>query len=238
MTTYGQLMNGGLLYVLSFSIIILVAIICAIFFVKSKKQAEKLGVSGDEIKTIIKNSIVLSIVPSIAIVVGLFSLCAVVGIPWAQLRLSVIGSYVYELMAAQIATSTMGIAETTAAKASSATVFATVMFVMSICSCPSPVLNAFISKPLTQGIKKAGTKSTFSFIMNNCFMVAMFAVMVPIYFAKGIVTIMVMLTAAAFSYIIAKLAVKLNAKWLNEFNLSCCLIIGMVSSIMWTNIFG
>lgn len=115
MTTYGQLMNGGLLYLLSISIILLVAAICAIFFVKSKKQALKLGVSNEEVKAIVKSSIILSIVPSLSIVVGLFSLCAVVGVPWAELRLSVIGSYIYELMAAQIATSTMGIADTTTA---------------------------------------------------------------------------------------------------------------------------
>lgn len=237
MTTYGEVMNSGLLYGICYVILALVAGICVLFYMKSKKQAIKLGVTNEEIKAIMKSSMVLTIVPSLSIVVGLFSLTAVVGVPWSQLRLSVIGSFVYELMAAQMTTTTMGIADTTTAMASSATVFANVMFVMSICCIGGPIVNAIVCKPLTQGLKKAGESSKFTAIRNSCFMIAMFSVTIPIYCAKGIVTVMVIITSAICSELITKIAIKLNAKWLHEFNLSLCLIIGMVSSILWTSIF-
>ncbi len=50
-----------------------------------------------------------SIVPSIAIIAGLISLAAVIGLPYSWFGLSVLGSVTYELMASNMALSSLGL---------------------------------------------------------------------------------------------------------------------------------
>lgn len=237
MATFGEIMNSGLVYGLCYAVIAVVIVICAVFYIKSKKQAEKYGVTPEQIKEIIKSSMVLTVVPSLSIIIGIFTLSAIVGVPWAQLRLSVIGSLIYELVAAEMATNAMGIADTTVALASPATVFGIVMFIMSISITAGAVTNAIVCKPLTQGLKKMGAASKFTVVRNSCFMIAMFAVMIPIYWSRGIVAILVLITSAVCSELITKIANKFQIGWLHGINLSVCLIIGMFSSVLWTNLF-
>ena len=237
MLTYQEVMNDGFLYLLVAIVLAVVCAVSALFFKKSRDAALKYGVSKEELNAICKNTMVLTIVPSIAIVVGVFSLSAVTGVPWAWLRLSVIGSVIYELMAAEMTTTAMGFSDVTQAFAAPASVFGAVMFIMTLGIIASPVVNAFVSKPLSEGSRKAGGSKPFSPLMNSCFMIAIFAVWIPVNCAKGVVAIMVMITAALFSQLIGWVANKTGAKWLHEFNLSVCLIVGMVSSIFWTGIF-
>lgn len=238
MATYADIMNSGLLYGLVIGGLVIVAGICLMFFQKARKKAIECGVTQEELKAVYKNTIVLTIVPSIAIIIGLFSLSAVIGTPWSWLRLSVIGSAMYELLAAQMTAAAMGYADLSAAFGAPASVFGAVMFVMTMGIILPPITNAIFSKPMTLGLRKASSSgSTFTPVMNACFMIALLSVVLPIYAAKGIVTIMVMLTSAGCSQLFGYLAKKFNARWLMEMNLSLCLIIGMFSSVLWTSIF-
>ena len=58
----------GLLFIIS---------ICFAFYKKAKDQALKLGHDEEKIKTVVKSSIIFSIVPSISIVLALFTLSTV-----------------------------------------------------------------------------------------------------------------------------------------------------------------
>ena len=73
----------GLLYIIGFA---------ALFLKKSFNRCVELGMEKAAVINVIKSSVVYSIVPSIAIVIGFFSLTTVLGIPWPWWRLSVIGS--------------------------------------------------------------------------------------------------------------------------------------------------
>lgn len=237
MFTYSDVMNSGLLYVLVAVALLLVTGICVIFFRKARAKAFECGVTKEEMKAIYKNTIVLTILPSLTIVVGLFSLSAVIGVPWSWFRLSVIGSVVYELMAAEIAASALGFAELTAAFSSPASIFAAVMFVMSVGMCFGIVVNAVVSKPLSVGLRKASSKGgAFSPVMNACFSIALFGVLITFYAANSMINLLVMITAAAASQLMVCIAKKTGATWLLDLNLSLCLLIGMASSVLWTNL--
>src|SRR5699024_7958696 len=89
--------------------------------------------SREKLKKIVKSSIIFTIVPSIAIVIALFSLASVLGIPWSWFRLSVVGSLAYELMAAEMTVTGAGYDSLGQFVASGdISSVGTIMFVMSI----------------------------------------------------------------------------------------------------------
>lgn len=63
----------GLVYIAGFSVV---------YLVKACKRCLEMGITKEEIKSIIKSSVVFSIVPSLSIVVGLFALITVLGVVW------------------------------------------------------------------------------------------------------------------------------------------------------------
>ena len=67
------------------------------------------GCNKERLKKLSFHRPALLIVPSLGVVVGLVALVAVIGIPYAWLRLSVLGSVMYELMASNMALSAMGL---------------------------------------------------------------------------------------------------------------------------------
>lgn len=102
------------------------------------------SISKEKLSAVARSSAVFTIVPSVSIVIGLFTLSTVLGIPWPWYRLSVVGSVSYELMAADMVADGMGYGSVgeMAAQADH-TVFGAVMFVMSICILAGIIINIF-----------------------------------------------------------------------------------------------
>ena len=101
--TFMSIMNSFPLYILVIAGLLFVFALCLVTLKQARQRALELGLSKEEIMGVIKSSALFSIVPSLSVVVGLFSLQAVLGVPWSWYRLSVIGSVSYELIAADMA---------------------------------------------------------------------------------------------------------------------------------------
>ena len=133
----------------------------AVFLRKSWRRCLELGISKEKLSAVARSSAVFTIVPSVSIVIGLFTLSTVLGIPWPWYRLSVVGSVSYELMAADMVADGMGYGSVgeMAAQADH-TVFGAVMFVMSICILAGIIINIFAVEKIQTGMstlkKKAG----------------------------------------------------------------------------------
>ena len=63
----------GLVYIVGFSLI---------YLKKAYSRCLEMGISKEDLKKVIKSSLVFSIVPSLSIVVGLFALISVLGVVW------------------------------------------------------------------------------------------------------------------------------------------------------------
>ena len=239
MQTYVDLSGSTLLYALVIAGLVFVAVLCVIFYRKTYKRALELGITKDTLSRINKNTISLTIVPSISIVIGLFTLSTVIGIPWSWFRLSVVGSVTYELMAAQMATDALGFEQMTDAMASDASTFGAVMLVMSVGIIAGIVTNTIIGKTLTTKMGQAGQKEGgFGPIMNGCFMLALMGVMLPFQAFKGGTTVAVMATSVVISLLISLIVKKTGAIWLANFTMAFTLILGMASALFWTGILG
>lgn len=234
--SYLDIAGSGLLYTLVAAALLVMLGLCGIFYFKARKRAMELGISKEVLNKVNRSTFLFTIVPSLTIVVGLFAMSAMIGTAWSWFRLSVVGSVSYELMAAQTTVASLDVVDTTAADGS---VFVAVMFVMSIGALVGPTLSAILTKPVTQNLQRAGSqKNGFSPIMNACFMLAIMSVIIPIRISTGgLVGFMVILTTALLSILIDKVSSK-GLAWLGQFNMPICLIVGMLSSLMWSRLLG
>ncbi|MDO5649070.1 MAG: DUF5058 family protein [Gallicola sp.] len=80
-----------------------------IFYKKSVKAGKELGVTEDQIKAASRSAFITSIGPSIVILSGVLALMVSIGGPMAWMRLSFIGSLMFEMMAAGFGTGATGV---------------------------------------------------------------------------------------------------------------------------------
>ncbi|HAE91608.1 MAG TPA: DUF5058 domain-containing protein, partial [Tissierella sp.] len=80
-----------------------------IFAKKSYSTGKEIGLTEEQMKSAIKSSFITSLGPSFVILTGLLSLLVTVGGPMAWMRLSFIGSVMFEMMAAGFGTEAVGV---------------------------------------------------------------------------------------------------------------------------------
>lgn len=216
----------GLFYVLGFA---------AVSMRKSWKRAIEIGFTKEKLMNVVKSSVTFTIVPSIAIVIGFFSLAAMLGIPWPWWRLSVIGSVGYELMAANMA---LGAANVQLSSATS-TEFVLIMFVMTICILGGLITSLFVAKRIQTGtIKRSDKDPRWGALGNSVFMMTIMVVfMIPMVINLG-VDLLTLITSAVITVILALIANKTGAKWMGNFILAISILGAMASSVLWTNLLG
>jgi hypothetical protein len=230
--------NHWLIYAMVSVGILFVAGLSVVSMRKSWKRAIAKGYSRDKLMTVVKASISASIIPSIAIVIGYFSLATILGVPWPWWRLSVVGSVTYELMAVDSAIKASGLDMTRLSEAT-AQDFVLVMYVMSIGIIGGLFFSPFISKRIQTGAMniKSGDKrwgalgsSLFILVILMVFDVPFFLNFTP----TGLVRIMTFGTSILTTVILDTIAVKGKILWLRSFILALSLLLGMASAILWS----
>lgn len=208
--------------------------IATISVLKSWKRAKELGYETSQIMKVVKASATFTVVPSIAIVVGFFSIAAMLGVPWPWWRLSVIGSVTYEIMASNMALGAAGVELSTATGAD----FILVMFVMTIGIMGGLIMVPFLAEKIHNGSMNMKEKDPrWGPLGNSVFMIAIIiAFVVPMFF-DGIVGMLTLITSILVSYILSTLVRKFQIKWLSEFVLVFTMLISMASSVLWTALF-
>ncbi|MCI7108422.1 MAG: DUF5058 family protein [Lachnospiraceae bacterium] len=220
----------GLIYIVGFSLV---------YLKKAYTRCLEMGITKEELKSVIKSSIVFSIVPSLSIVVGLFALISVLGTVWSWWRLSVIGSLSYESLISSSVASAIGFS-TSAEMLENATgsQFGVVMILMSIGMLSGFFILVPFGKKLSMSVNKTKDASTWKYVLSGTFMLCLFAVYVPVLLFGDSIQAAVMLTGLVIAVVLGALASKSpKLRWLSEFIMAFSMIGGMVSSIFWTNLF-
>lgn len=228
---YLSIANSTLLYILVGIAILFVLFMALVFLKKAWNRSNEIGISKEVLKKVIKSSIIFTIIPSIAIVIGLFALAPVLGIPWSWLRLSVVGSVTYELMAADMATKSMGLTLAQAASGGIDT-FGNIMFVMTAGIAAGMIALLIFGKKITTSVNKMGSKkSEFGIITIGSFMIALLAVFVPEILTGGEIFALTFITSVIATLFQGFLIKKFNIKWLKDFVLAFSLSIGMAGYV-------
>lgn len=237
---FKEIASSPLLYILVIIGLIYIVVFSLIYLVRAFKRCLSLGFDKKAVTGVMKGSAVYAIVPSIAIVIGFFSLAAIFGIPWPWWRLSVIGSVMYELMAADMASGAMGYADMTSMLgANSPNVLGAVMFLMSVGMLGGFLVLLPFGKKMCTGLMHASQnkKSTWGTVLNSTFMLSLMAVMMPLMIFTDKVQAATFGTSMAITFVLGAIMKKTKAKWLGNFVMAIAMIGAMISSVFWSNLF-
>ena len=232
-----EILNSKILYVLVMIALAVIFCMCIFFCRRAIKRAKELNISNDKINSVIRSSVVFSIIPSISIIIGLITPAPLLGVPWPWFRLSVVGSLPYELTAADLSIKGAGYVnfDDFIAKGEP-TVIGAIMFVMSIAIMGGMVFNIVALKKVHTGVLKAGEKETpFVELALSVLTIGMMSVFVPVQSVKSKIHLLTIVVSAIITVICSKLAKKHNITWLNDFTMSFALIGGMTAAVIFTN---
>lgn len=106
---YLQIANSLPMWIAAGLAIVLALFQAFIFAKKSYETGKEIGLTEVQMKSAMKSSFITSLGPSFIILTGLLSLLVTVGGPMAWMRLSFIGSVMFELMAVGFGTEAVGV---------------------------------------------------------------------------------------------------------------------------------
>lgn len=240
MKDYLTLANSGVLYLLASIMIVFVLIQSGLFLRIAWRRGLEIGLTKEKMFQTVKSSAIFAIVPSIPIVISLIAMTPVLGTPFSWMRLSIVGSNSYELIAADIGATSMGV-EGLGSSGYTPIVFANSMWVMSlgiIWGLLTCVI--FLKKYQTKMASVKAKDSHWSEIMINALFFGMLSVFLGKPLTAGGMQLAVLLSSAVVMILFTYIAKVLKANWLNDFALSLSMIAGMGFAILFTslNLFG
>jgi len=128
MQNYLDIANSAGMWLACSAIVVVVFIQAIRFTLISYRAGLAIGLTRQQMVTSFRTGFTTALVPSVAILLGLAVLIPSLGMPFPWMRLSVLGSVVYELMASAIAAREMGLESIT--RDPSGQAFATAVWVM------------------------------------------------------------------------------------------------------------
>ena len=228
--------NSPFLYVLAFIVVAFVLSQSIFFLIRAWKQAKKMGIDSSKLRQVVSSSAVFTIAPAIAILLGIITLSNALGLPIPWLRLNVLGAITYELPAAIAAASAAGVdLETTI---TSARVFSTIVWVMTLGIIPSLILIPIFIKKIRSGVVKLGSKDKkWGEIVMTALFLGMVSAFLGMIFSgirdglTGWIPVFVMLCSAVIMAVLGIVYKKAKINWLENYALPLSMIAAMALSI-------
>jgi hypothetical protein len=222
-------------------VIIAVVIAQSVFFlIRALRRAKEKGMDMSVIKKTVISSALFTIAPAVSILVGVITLSYSLGIPLPWLRLSVIGSLSYEMIAAERALAAFGLDFTKAI--TDPQVYVTVTWVMTFGIAVGLLLTPLLAKKIQNGMKKIeNSDKKWREIFSNAMFLGMISAFLGFVFCdvtnvfkgdtSGLVPVIVFFASAIVMAVCGICATKLKQRWLNDYALPISLICGMAVAI-------
>ena len=206
-----------------------------------------LGVPREKLVKAVRSSAIFTVVPTLPIIIALITMVKGLGIPVPWIRLSVIGSASYELIAADTAAKSMGLTGGIADPGMSAAIFSGVIWVMTMGIIWGLLFIIFGLKKLFKGVDQVNTKDRkWGEIMINSLFMGMIAT-----FLGSIVTpqvkafilnpgalsaltpIFVLLASAGLMALFTWLSKEYKRiAWLDNFSMALSMVLGMGLAVL------
>ena len=239
--------NHPLIFVMV-GVIIAVVIAQSVFFlVRALRRAKEKGMDMSVIKKTVISSALFTIAPAVSILVGVITLSYSLGIPLPWLRLSVIGSLSYEMIAAERALAAFGLNFTETI--TDPQVYVTVVWVMTFGIAVGLILTPLLAKKIQNGMKKIeNSDKKWREIFSNAMFLGMISAFLGFVFCdvtnvfkgdtSGLIPVVVFFSSALVMAICGICATKLKQRWLNDYALPISLVCGMAVAIPVTSWLG
>jgi len=219
-------------------------VVQAVLFLKGALRAGKeVGLSQEQMKTAMKSSAITSIGPSIVVLSGMLALLVTVGAPMGWMRLSLIGSVMFESIAAGLGTAAVGVTLGTDAMTPEALTMA--VWTMILCSIGWILFATFSASRMDKIEHKLskGNAGTLTMIA-SCAIIGVFAAMSASHLSKPLYQLAQQADAAALSpswhnmlscilgaiimYALTVVANRKNIGWLKEWSLTITIVAAML----------
>lgn len=239
-------LSSAPLYLICGGTIAFVALLCVIFMVRAYKAGKAIGMDTGKMKRVIVSSATFSVLPSVGILLGVIALSGSLGIPWPWLRLSVIGALHYETQVAQAAAEQVGM-EKLSGESMTASGFATIALLMSVCIMWGMILSVLFNKKYTKKLSGSGPKGA-AVGFGDTAMTAMFIGLVSAYIgsyiggfvsSNGLFTFtgdFTPLVVVAVSALIMALFMWLGKKpklaFVENFSIAVSMLVGMAAAVL------
>lgn len=228
---YTEICNAAWMYVFVAVILIGCLVQTILMMKKAWEHLKEKGFSNAQIMVGLRNGIIVSIVPTIPVIIVFLSLVPLLGAPLPWLRLSVIGSATFESMAASAGVSSVG--ETLTVGGYTIAGWIAACWVMSVGGSSSIVWSTLAIKPISRLYKSAEKVNLklVTVIGTGCLMGVMAYASVS--FGLGSIRDngVVFITSFTAGAILVALSRKFpKQKWINDFLMAICMIIGMVAA--------
>ncbi len=238
MESYLSFANSPVLGLAAAAVIVFVLVQAVLFLSVAVRRGKAAGIPPTLLRKAFRAGVTTSLIPSLPIVLALIAMAPVLGTPISWMRLSVIGSAPYELMAAGIGAKTMGV-DSLGGAGFTPTVFANAVWVM----CAGSFWAIFLVAALYKGIKRRysmgakGDARWREILTGACFM-GVFALFMADPITNGGTDLVTFLIAAVVMVVFLLLITRRRMTKLKEFALPVSMLAGMTGCVLWTHFLG
>lgn len=207
---------------------VLLVVVQALVFAKNAFSAgKKIGLTDKQLKGAIKSSAITSIGPSIVILSGMLSLLITVGGPMAWMRLSLIGSVMFESIAAGFGTSSVGV--TLGADALTPTALTMAVWTMILGSIGWVIFATFSASRMDKvQTKLTGGDPAKLMAIASAAIIGAFSAMSASHLVRLNKNSIACVLGAVIMGVLVTVTEKFNLKWLREWNLTIAILAAMV----------
>ncbi len=236
--SFTEIANSSVLLIIVLIPLLVCAFQAVYFWRLGSKEAKIRDFPKGTVKKVVANSAIISIIPSLPIVITLAVMMPILGkyIPW--LRLSVMGSATYESIAAETAVKSFGLGSLGTAVITP-TVFVSMVWVMTLGVMTSSVLCILFLKSYDKKLVAFKEKGGFLAIAGGALLIGILSILFIPYLMniKNPVGIITAVIAGGFALLFEFLSKKTGNKTLNQFSFPLSLILGMGSAIFVNGLF-
>lgn len=233
---YLDVANSSFVFMVCGVIVFSVLVISCLFLWKAWKRGLELGMGREILMRTVKSSMTFSVAPSIPIVIALAAMVGVLGIPFPWMRLSIIGSFQYELMTANIGAAAMGI-ESLGGAGYTGQVFSNSMWIMSLGIIWGMIFSIFFLKKFSSTLESAQKKdSTKIQIIITALYFGMISVFVGPPIVSGGVQLYTLLVSALLLFAITYITRKMESTAAGDFAFTLSMVGGMIFAAFYTNL--
>ncbi len=176
--------NHPLLYIIAGVLVAAVLAQSVYFLLKALRRSKQLGMDQARIRKTIKTAAIFTVAPAVAIVISVIALSKSLGIPLPWLRLSVVGSLSYEMIAAENAARPLDIALGTV-EALTAQQYVNILLVMTVSIMVGIWLVPVLSKKLLGGMSSLEKRDAkWADIFQNAMFIGMIAAFLGFVFCE------------------------------------------------------
>lgn len=223
---YLEIANSGMMWLVCLPGVALIVFQAIIFMRMAYRHGQQMGVSKDVLNISLKAGLISAIGPSFAILIGMMALIVNIGAPFAWMRLSYIGSIMYELLAADCGAQAVG--TTLGASDFGELAFSSAVWTQTLGAIGWLVLVALVAHKLEfVRLRLAGGKMGFLPILTVAAMLGAFSYQASSRLLKGGGSTVAVIVGMAFMMFFVKLAHKYNKGWLLQWSLGFSMLIGM-----------